>query len=113
MEKYISVFGVIDMGRSFQFYCMSCDLNLILYQGITRSSKIDSVNFFCFKCNKVSHHDQCIICGEKLYYTIDIPNEIEVISTEEDVPFEIKLVCPKCDSLNTVLTLLSEWDCRI
>ena len=113
MEKYVSIFGGIEMGRSFQFYCMVCDLNLILYHGIRKSSKINSVNFFCFDCNKVSHHDQCIICGEKLYYTIKIPEELAIISTEEDIPLEIKIVCPRCDSLNTVLTLVGEWDCRI
>ena len=57
MEEYVSVIRGIEMGRSFQFYCMECELNLILYEGIKKNPQINCVNFFCFNCNKITHHN--------------------------------------------------------
>lgn len=113
MEEYISVVRGIDMGKSFQYYCMECELNMILYEGVKKSPSVYCVNFFCFNCNKISHHDQCTICNDKLHYTIKIPQEREQRGTEEEDQLALKLKCPKCTSQDTVLTLLGEWEHQI
>ncbi|NPD89698.1 MAG: hypothetical protein HGN29_13385 [Asgard group archaeon] len=113
MEEHTSIVRGIDMGKSFQFYCMECEINLILYEGIKKSPSIACVNFFCFNCNKISHHNQCIECGDILLYTIKIPQEQKQKRTEEENHLAIKLRCPKCESNNTLLTLLGEWEHQI
>ena len=111
MEEHISILRGIEMGRSFQFYCMECEINMILYEGIKKSPDIDCVNYFCFNCNKISHHDQCIDCGERLAYTIKIPQEVKnkKLEEEEENNLALKLHCPRCGSQDTILTLLGEW----
>ena len=113
MAEYVSIVRGIDMGRSFQFYCMECEINMILYEGIKRSPSLNCVNFFCFNCNKISHHDQCTDCGDKLLYTIKIPQEQMQKKIDEENQLAIKLRCPKCSSNDTVLTLLGEWEHQI
>ena len=97
------------MGKSYQFYCIECELNLIIYEGISKSPKKSSTNFFCFNCNKISYHNQCVDCGEKLFFTISIPKEKKQIAFEEENSLEMKLKCPKCESTNTLLILMTEW----
>ena len=109
MEEYVSIVRGIEMGSSFQFYCVCCELNMILYEGIKKNPKINCVNFFCFNCSKISHHDQCGDCGERLLYSIKIPEEAKKIKIEEEISLEIRLRCPKCSSQNTILTKLGEW----
>ena len=109
MDKLVDSIGGIKTGRSYQFYCISCELNMILYEGIKKSSKISSVNYFCFNCNKISYHNQCLDCGEKLYYIVKIPEEKDKINQGEEKPLEIKLKCPRCESTETLLVLMGEW----
>ncbi len=111
MEEHVSIVRGIDMGRSFQFYCMECEINMILYEGIKKSPNVDCINYFCFNCNKISHHDQCVDCGDRLLYTIKIPQEIRHKKTdEEENNLALNLRCPRCGSQDTILTLLGEWE---
>ncbi len=99
-----------EIKKSYQFYCITCELNVMLYEGIKKPSKYLSVNFFCSNCNKVSYHNQCSDCGDRLYYSISIPKENKRIIYEEENSLEIKLKCPSCYSADTLLTLVGKWN---
>ena len=98
------------MGKSYQFYCLSCELNIILYEGIKKGSEVSSVNYYCFKCNKTSNHDQCAECGEKLYYTMEIPKEQNNESNEEENLLNLSFKCPRCGSKDTIFIFMGEWE---
>jgi len=97
------------MGKSYQFYCKECELNVILYGDIKNKSDDNSINYYCFKCNKISYHDTCLDCGDKLYYSIEIPKKTRKMASSSDQLIEIKLTCPKCLSKETILTKIGEW----
>ncbi|MCG3224529.1 MAG: hypothetical protein H7647_08690 [Candidatus Heimdallarchaeota archaeon] len=99
----------MKMGKSYQFYCKECELNMILYEGIKCKSDNTSINHYCFNCNKISYHDSCLDCGDKLHYSIEIPKKKRKMSTSYDQPIEIKLECPSCNSKETILTKIGEW----
>jgi Zn finger protein HypA/HybF involved in hydrogenase expression len=99
----------MKMGKSYQFYCKECELDMILYEGIKYKPDDTSINYYCFKCNKISYHDACLDCGDKLYYSIEIPKKKRKMPTSSDQPMEIKLACPKCRSKDTILTKIGEW----
>ncbi len=96
------------MRKSYHFYCNQCELSLILYKGIKKKYK-KSTNFYCFNCHKISHHDQCIDCGEKLYFAAEIPKEKNFSVFEEENSIDLKLVCMRCKSKDTKLMLIGEW----
>ena len=98
------------MKRSYQFHCKCCELNLILYKGIEEKYSKESTNFYCFNCHKISHHDQCADCGDKLYFAVKIPKEKRYSVLEEENPIELKLECMRCKSKDTELTLIGEWE---
>ncbi|MHA1482438.1 MAG: hypothetical protein ACTSQA_03240, partial [Candidatus Heimdallarchaeaceae archaeon] len=68
-----------------------------------------SINYYCFNCNKIAYHDTCLDCGDKLYYSIEIPKKKRKMTNSSDQPIEIKLACPKCRSKETILTKIGEW----
>jgi len=97
------------MRKSYQFYCNCCELNLILYKGIEKKYNKETTNFYCFNCHKIAYHDQCVDCGEKLYYAVEIPKEKKYSVLEEENSIEIKLECMRCKSKDTKLMLIGEW----
>ncbi len=97
------------MGKSYQFYCKECELNMILYEGIKYKPDDTSINYYCFNCNKISYHNTCIDCGDKLYYSIEIPKKKRKMVSSSEQPIEIKLSCPKCRSKETILAKIGEW----
>ena len=97
------------MGKSYQFYCKECELDMILYEGIKYKPDNASINHYCFNCNKISYHDACLDCGDKLNYSIEIPKMKRKMSTSYDQLIEIKLECPGCNSNETILTKIGEW----
>ncbi|MCK4896063.1 MAG: hypothetical protein KAS47_04590 [Candidatus Heimdallarchaeota archaeon] len=99
----------MKMGKSYQFYCRECELDMILYEGIKYKPDNASINHYCFNCNKISYHDACLDCGDKLNYSIEIPKMKRKMSTSYDQPIEIKLECPGCNSNETILTKIGEW----
>ena len=96
------------MRKSYQFYCNCCELNLILYKGIEKEYNKESTNFYCFKCHKISYHDQCVDCGDKLHYAVEIPKE-KKYSLEEENSIDLKLECMRCKSKETELKQIREW----
>ncbi|MBY9000035.1 MAG: hypothetical protein KGD64_03905 [Candidatus Heimdallarchaeota archaeon] len=82
---------------------------MILYEGVTKKREESPINYFCFNCNKVSYHNTCIDCGDKLIYAVKIPKNQRKLQSSADSPLEIKLVCPKCKSSETILTKIGEW----
>ncbi|MCG3257668.1 MAG: hypothetical protein KAU62_16315 [Candidatus Heimdallarchaeota archaeon] len=98
------------MRKSYQFYCNCCELNLILYKGIEEKYKKKTTNFYCFNCHKISYHDECVDCGDKLYYAVEVPKEKKYSVLEEENSIELKLQCMRCRSKDTTLVIIGEWN---
>ena len=98
------------MRKSYQFYCNCCELNLILYKGIKKKYRKKTINFYCFNCHKISYHDQCVDCGDKLFFAVEMPKEKIYSSLEEENSIDLKLECMRCKSKNTELTQIGEWE---
>jgi len=71
------------MRKTYQFRCKSCKLNFLLYKGIGKKRRKESINFYCFNCHKISYHDKCVDCGEKLFFIIEIPKERQISALKE------------------------------
>ena len=98
------------MRKKYQFYCNECKLDLFLFKGIMKKDSIESVNFYCFNCHKISYHDKCNDCGDKLYFIIEIPKNSQISSLKEGENLELNLECMRCLSEDTKLRLICEWD---
>jgi len=98
------------MRRSFQFHCKCCDLKLILYKGVGKDYKKNSTNFYCFNCHKISYHNQCVDCGDKLYYAVEIPEIKKRLISDEENSIDLKLQCMRCKSKDTILIMVGEWE---
>ncbi|MCG3257375.1 MAG: hypothetical protein KAU62_14840 [Candidatus Heimdallarchaeota archaeon] len=98
------------MRRSFQFHCNCCELDLILYKGFEKKYNKESTNYYCFNCHKIAYHNQCVDCGEKLYYAVEIPKERKYSVLEEENSIDLKLECMRCKSKDTELTQIGEWE---
>jgi len=98
------------MRRSYHFHCKCCKLNLILYKGVAKEYNISSTNFYCFNCHKISYHNQCVDCGDKLYYAVEIPETKKHPISDADNSIELKLQCMRCKSKDTALTMVGEWE---
>ncbi len=89
---------------SYQFECNCCKLNLILYKGIGEKNNKSSLNFYCFNCHKINYQNQCIDCGDKLYYAVEVPETKKYELLEKENLIDIKLQCMRCKSKDTTLT---------
>ncbi len=98
------------MLKTYQFYCKKCKLLLTLYKGNSKGDSKEKVNFYCFNCHKISYHNKCNDCGEKLYFIIEIPQERQISALKEGTSLKLNLECMRCKSEETELILIREWD---
>lgn len=97
------------MRRSYQFHCKCCRLEMTLYKGVEKKYNKETTNFYCSNCHEISYHDNCVNCGEKLHYAVEIPKEKKYSVLEEENSIDLKLECMRCKSKDTELMSIGEW----
>ena len=99
------------MGKKFRFQCNKCKLNLLLRKGVGKNSPSPLNNFYCAKCENISYQITCQDCSNELSIKLLIPQKrVSLFTSSHKNLKQPKLVCPRCESDNTEIIFISEWD---
>lgn len=100
------------MGKVYSFECNKCNLSLSLLEGVGKHSPSPALNFYCPKCEEISRNIKCDFCGRELEVEIKVPKkQIMFFRKKKKKKARLQIiVCPRCKSIDTKLTLRATWN---